>query len=619
MCIMGNVATKENNQTAVNTPQTSDLITIVTPLEIEIPASMKCKKIRKSSTTSSLSTIKTKPTHLIKLNKTWDTLNLCTYNEWLLNQSKYYNFTNTDRNFYCKGKFKETCTNGFCLYSTNIDYLYKKLKFHNDQFINNRSSTSSNRNSFKLKLKNFILFNKTKYMNNAESRRIMEHFKYNHLPAMFSSFHHYNVKGLIKGNCNDDCSQLLISIYSEITEITRFVLIDLNLNKFLTIFGDYHGYVNSNDCYAVWSSDNTKLLIRLNSSFNNDATNNDNITNMMTSFIDYYDISKREGKLLKRFNLFHKSCIFNIDPTFINKNTDTIRLAITNLNQESTNTMYVIEISSDENKSIRIDNNVNEIIATTSYNQKQNNLKNYKISTISSSSQTFITDLSRNACDLKYSLDGTYLVLTIGDNICCCRALPVGGYTECKYLIFNAYTCQLLKYFTSHLSTCMVHMCPLNYLPRISNCQTRLAIPNKHFNFASSTIQRNNTIKLNESSLSSASTSVAATPGDNDDMHQYQLAARRTLIATKSSNSRYNKLLTNLPLVNSINRTGNNNNDNINLSSLNFTFVKIIEMPTELTLKNLCRVIIHRQIKNKNSINYLNLPNSLKNYLMYTA
>ena len=190
----------------------------------------------------------------------------------------------------------------------------------------------------------------------------MEHFKYNHLPAILTSFHHYNVKGLIKGSDHgdDDDNLLLINIYSEITETTRFVLIDLNLNKFISIFGDYHGYLCANSVYATWSPDHSRCIIRYNNSnsFIFDPNTDDSST------IDCYDISKRDGKLLNSFKSFNKSVLFSFDPTCKHS-----RLAITSYFQDNNDCMSIIQFDDSCNK----------------------------MNKLYSSPQTLLTNLSRNA------------------------------------------------------------------------------------------------------------------------------------------------------------------------------------------------------------------------------
>lgn len=541
----------------------------------------KRKVKRTSSALSNMSTILKCKTadQSIKLYKTFETINIFTNDEWQASNNFKENelyFKNVNKIFSCKGKSKETCTNGFCLYSVNIQ-THKKL------LSNHKFNYYTKNYKLRFRLRDFFHIKKKKYTINTEAKKIMDHMKYNHLPAMFSSFHHYNVKGLIKGNFNDyvnetNNSLLLINIYSEITEKTRFVLINLKTTKFLTIFGDYHGYINANDVFCSWSPDLTKLLLRINNNLNNDndvlTALPENIPPGSISFIDYYDISKRDGKLIKRLKYFHKQVIFTFDPTC-----NYSRIAITDYYQETSNSMYIIDLNSinceKDNKAIKL----------------------------LSCSQSILPDLSRNACDIKFSLDGSYIIVTIGDNICCCSALP-NALSEIKYLIFDAYSCQLLKYYSSYLATCTIHMCPLTYLPKISTCQTRMALPKKYL---------------------SAINSVSIRSDENHDDWLYYNAAIRRYSHNLSYLSRRNKNLTtnqtkkflcNFPFLScSANELNSSNVSTFN--TIDLSFVKIIQMPCSINLKNFCRIVIIRNIKTINLIDDLQLPEKLKAYLLF--
>lgn len=552
---------------------------------------MSNKKVKQAPHSSSSALIKCKQTYE-KNYKTFETITICTHNEWLAtNTSEHndYNFKNVNKTFSCKGKCKETCTNGFCLYSVNIQTKKKLLS-------NRKFNYYTNDYRLRFRFKNFFK-SKKKYTINKEAKKIMDHFKYNHLPAMFSSFHHYNVKGLIRGNFNDfvnetNNSLLLINIYSEITEKTRFVLINLKTTKFLSIFGDYHGYINASDVYCSWSPDLTKLLLRVNSNFN---SNSDVLTELphhmepgSVSFIDFYDISKRDGKLIKRLKYFHKTVIFSFDPTC-----NFSRLAITDYYQEASNSMYIIDLG--------------DTVCIDSDNPNDDDCKAIKVL---SCSQNIVHDLSRNACDIKFSLDGSYIIVTIGDNICCCNAMP-HAISEIKYLIFDAYSCQLLKYLSSHLSVCTIHMCPLTYLPKISTCQTHMAIPKMYLTDSATNEDASSEDRLYYNGAIRRS-------GLYSD-HYLSSVSRRNEIrmphATTNSLSTTN-ILRSFPFLNC--STDYLNTSSISTNKMDLSFVKIIQMPCKLSLKNFCRVSILRNIKNLSLIKDLPLPERLKTYLLFS-
>lgn len=439
---------------------------------------------------------------------TWSILSISSIQDWKLYMAEKYNFDRVSCGFVCKGRYRETCTNGFCFYREGIyDLIYSS---------NSSLSKSSSSNGDKALLhfiKRLIHLSSHNKLTQeqGESKKMMEHFKYNHLPAMFSSFHHYNVNCLIKarddGLFNENI--ILLSIYSEITIKTRFVLINLNTNKFLSIFGDYSGQLDTSNVYADWSYDCSRCLLKIIPLQHQQGL-------PIKAQIDLYDVSKKDGKLLNSFKLNNKSSIFSFFHTRFSK------LVITSLTND------------DEISIIGIEHKQNSLIQ----------LKNSK--------QNFTNNISHGAIDLRISKDSAFMILTTSDSICSCNVLPTSN-TEIKYLIFSASTCQLLKSYTSYLSVCVIHMCPSNYLPKLSKCQSRLALPNKKQQYTTYPIKR--------------------TPCSSKALIQHQ------------------------------NET---------------TYIKLIQCPNEISLKNLCRIALLRQYSSqKEIISSLPVPYCLKSYLQY--
>jgi hypothetical protein len=143
--------------------------------------------------------------------------------------------------FICNSELHSVCAPGFCSESLS-------RKLHHGSY---RSSSSSKRFQ----------------SSSIKSRKLREHFEYNHIPAMISSLQNYSVHGIVNG-CSisglNHGDTIILLIYSAVLEKTKFIIVDLKLNRYVCALGDdYNGLIASRNVHAAWSMDRTQVVIRL--------------------------------------------------------------------------------------------------------------------------------------------------------------------------------------------------------------------------------------------------------------------------------------------------------------------------------------------------------------------
>ena len=133
--------------------------------------------------------------------------------------------------FLCNSELHSVCAPGFCSES-----LSRKLH-HNSS----RSSSSSS----------------------MKSKKLREHFEYNHIPAMISSLQNYSIHGIVNG-CTNHGNTIMLLIYSILLDKTKFIIVDLTLNRYVCALGDdYNGLMDAKKVHAAWSIDRTQVLVRV--------------------------------------------------------------------------------------------------------------------------------------------------------------------------------------------------------------------------------------------------------------------------------------------------------------------------------------------------------------------
>jgi hypothetical protein len=145
--------------------------------------------------------------------------------------------------FICNSELHSVCAPGFCSESLS-------RKLHHGSY---RSSSLSS--------KTFQSTSSTK------SKKLREHFEYNHIPAMISSLQNYSVHGIVNG-CSisglNHGDTIMLLIYSAVLEKTKFIIVDLKLNRYVCAVGDdYNGLIQAKKVYAAWSMDRTQVILRV--------------------------------------------------------------------------------------------------------------------------------------------------------------------------------------------------------------------------------------------------------------------------------------------------------------------------------------------------------------------
>jgi hypothetical protein len=155
----------------------------------------------------------------------------------------------THHTFTCNSELHSICAPGFCSESLSRKLYHgfsrcSTKKFH----CTSRSILPSSSSSTK-------------------SKKLREHFEYNHIPAMISSLQNYSVHGIVNG-CSisglDHGDTIMLSIYSAVLDKTKFIIVDLKLNRYVCALGDdYHGLIEASKVHSAWSMDRTQVIIRV--------------------------------------------------------------------------------------------------------------------------------------------------------------------------------------------------------------------------------------------------------------------------------------------------------------------------------------------------------------------
>jgi hypothetical protein len=100
-----------------------------------------------------------------------------------------------------------------------------------------------------------------------KSRKLREYFEYNHIPAMITSSQYYSVHEIVNG-CSisglNHGDTIMLLIYSAVLEKTKFIIVDLKLNRYVCALGDdYNGLIAARNVHAAWSMDITQVVIRV--------------------------------------------------------------------------------------------------------------------------------------------------------------------------------------------------------------------------------------------------------------------------------------------------------------------------------------------------------------------
>jgi hypothetical protein len=155
----------------------------------------------------------------------------------------------THHTFTCNSELHNICAPGFCSESLSRKIHHGFSRCSSKKFRStSRSILSSSSSSTK-------------------SKKLREHFEYNHIPAMISSLQNYSVHGIVNG-CSiaglDHGDTIMLSIYSAVLDKTKFIIVDLKLNRYVCALGDdYNGLIEASKVHSAWSMDRTQVIIRI--------------------------------------------------------------------------------------------------------------------------------------------------------------------------------------------------------------------------------------------------------------------------------------------------------------------------------------------------------------------
>ena len=143
----------------------------------------------------------------------------------------------------CDGVLHKDCSFAFCMSRQGI------INVHHRGAAS--SSSSSSFSAFSSSGSSFFSFRRR-----SRFAKMAEHFEYNHIPAQMSSINHFRVKSVV---CYRDG---LVVLHLSRNANSQFGLLDLNVNKFLGVFGKQHIEFSNEELAGEISPDKSKCLIR---------------------------------------------------------------------------------------------------------------------------------------------------------------------------------------------------------------------------------------------------------------------------------------------------------------------------------------------------------------------
>ncbi|CAF4080218.1 unnamed protein product [Adineta steineri] len=355
----------------------------------------------------------------------WQEICRCTHTDWLHGNAELFGFI--QHKFICNSELHSICAPGFCSESLS-------RKLHNGSY---RSTTKNFQSTTSIK-----------------SKKLREHFEYNHIPAMISSLQNFSVHGIING-CSDHGDTIMLLIYSIVLEKTKFIIVDLKLNRYICALGDdYNGLIDAKKVHAAWSMDRTQVIIRTP------------ITGG-TAALDFYKIVKKEAKLYRRIVPIDINTQFQFCPNYWSS-----RLALYTYSTETTPTTLI-----NYNINSLSPSGSNKIQSQTIPLHQQFNgsylyLMNVHTWSISKNQNIIIDDTFR-LLSISYTPDSVYLILTFVDNLCHCgQTLPISYFD-----IYQSNTLQRLHRIHTQLVShvCPWHMCRNILTPIYSVSSSRMA------------------------------------------------------------------------------------------------------------------------------------------------
>ena len=352
--------------------------------------------------------------------------------------------------FICNSELHSVCAPGFCSESLS-------RKLHHSSY--HSSSLSS---------KKFQSTSSTK------SKKLREHFEYNHIPAMISSLQNYSVRGIVNG-CSfsgfDHGDTIMLLIYSAVLEKSKFIIVDLKLNRYVCALGDdYHGLIQTKKVYAAWSMDRTQVILRVPIVGGTIAL--DFYKSLMkkvwlfNSFLLSFLVVKKEAKLYRRIVSIDSNTQFQFCPNywssriiFYTNSTET-DLTLTNYN-------ITASIPGGSNKIPTQTIPLQQyLIGSYLYLMNVHTWSIYK-------TQNLIFDDGFHLLSLTYTPDSVYIIITFTDHLCHCEQTSPISYFD----IYHSNSLDRLHRIYTQLlpRLCPWHMCRNLLTPIFSVSSSRMA------------------------------------------------------------------------------------------------------------------------------------------------
>jgi hypothetical protein len=194
----------------------------------------------------------------------WQELYRCTHTEWLHGVSGKRDhcvqitftalyivdlFGFAQHAFTCHSELHSVCAPGFCSESLSRKLHYGFARCSRKNFPSTSRSLLPSLSS------------------STKSKKLREHFEYNHIPAMISSLQNYSVHGIVNGCSISSFSHgdtIMLSVYSVVLDKTQFIIVDLKLNRYVCALGnDYNGLIDPSKVHAAWSMDRAQVIVRV--------------------------------------------------------------------------------------------------------------------------------------------------------------------------------------------------------------------------------------------------------------------------------------------------------------------------------------------------------------------
>ena len=258
--------------------------------------------------------------------------------------------------------------------------------------------------------------------------KMAEHFEYNHIPAQLSSIQNFHVKSVL---CYRN---QLVVLHLVRNLMTQFGLLNLEVNKFLGIFGKQTVEFCNEVVRGELSPDETKCLIFI--------PGERNVGLHANFYLKLFDVIGK--KLISSIEIGEGLRHFVFDPRYSSS-----RVTITNFEAAQINSMSAVNPES-----------------------WQVLVSNHRIN------DTMRGDLYPYMKDLKSTPDGFFLVATLVDDGCTCRERKTKSYrlVDCSIYVFNADTLDTLHCIQYQRFTCGRHLCPVSYTPVFSICGNRMSV-----------------------------------------------------------------------------------------------------------------------------------------------